>query len=171
MSSEKVSLYHSTDDAGLKQILNSGRLFGSQELEPKKGYSDGANLTTDPEASQAFIRHYRGSGQWTENEGPPQLVMLTFIIPVELIVNTGITHIFECQEYATNLTVDAKDIPDSYFENRHAGRFPWSKEQAIREQASGKVRFYEVPLDFLEDTEVVIYKYKDVTYPKKQSSS
>lgn len=166
MNSEMLTVYHSTDNHSLERVRATNKLFGHESLNPPEGYSGEANLTTDKQASQAFIRAYRGGDQWTAAEGPPHLVTLTFQIPAQLIKKVGTTHLFNCPECATTLTVDARDIPDLYFANRHAGTSPLTKEQAILDQDSGKRRFYEVPLDFLKKVETVEYEYRGIRYPQ-----
>lgn len=164
MTPETVTIYHSTDRLGLERAQSVGKLFGQELLNPNDGYSGGANLTTSKAASQEFIIAYRGSGQWTGAEGPPNLVTLTFDIPIDLAKHVGKTHLLDCPEYATTVTVDARDIPDVYFENFHAGRCPITKERAIIDQDRGRVRFYQVPFEWLTATEKVDYKYRGVCY-------
>jgi len=164
MTPETVTVYHSTDRLGLERAQSVGKLFGQELLNPHDGYSGGANLTTDKAASQEFIRVYKGDGQWTGAEGPPNLVTLTFEIPIELAKHVGNTHLLGCSEYATTVTVDARNMPDVYFENCHAGRYPMTKEKAIIDQGKGRVRFYQVPFEWLAATEKVDYEYRGVCY-------
>ncbi len=112
---------------------------------------------------------YRGEGQWTDSDGPPELFLLTFAVPSELVKGVGKTHIFGCDEFATTLTVDAEQVPEVYLENLHAGMQRMTREEALRLQLHKKIRFYYVPLEFLQSTESVEYAYKGVTYPTKFS--
>lgn len=159
-----ITLFHSTDTEGLEGARATGMLFGHEWLVNCGDYSRSGNLTTDPEASQAFIRSMRGEGQWTRAEGPPSLVMLTFQMPDELVKDTGVTHLFGCPEFATTLTIDARDIPPTYFDNWHAGLRAQSKEALIGKQDRGLIRFYGVPLDFLTAVQPVGYDYGGAHY-------
>jgi len=167
---EILTLYHSTDRQCLQSAQKIGTLFGHEVLKPRQGYSGEANLTPDKNASLNFIRIYRGEGRWREIDGPPDLVMLTFQLPQEILKLVGKTHLFGCLEYATTLTVDARDIPRSYFQNYHASspRLTVTKEEEIERQDRGKVRFYQVPMKgYLKQIETVEYSYRGVKYPKK----
>lgn len=165
MVTESKTLYHSLDDQAYKAVLADGRLYGQVILHPREGYSRGANLTTDKSASQSFIREFRGMGQWKAADEPPRLLTLTFEVPGDLAEFAGLTHGLGCPEYATALTVDARDLPDEYFARRHAGAFPYLKEQAVQDQDRGLRRFYQVPLEYLTGVEPVEYEYRGVRYP------
>ncbi len=160
-----ITLFHSTDAKGLEGARQEGMLYGHELLIDREGYSRSGNLTPDPEASQAFIRSYVGEGQWTLAEGPPHLVMLTFQIPDELVRPVGTTHIFGCPEFVTNIDVDARIIPETYFEHLHAGLHAQSKEALVAQQDIGLIRFYGVPLDFLTAVQPVEFDYRGIHYP------
>ena len=158
MAPEKL-VYHSTDKAGLEAAQKDKRLFGMERLNPRSGYSGESNLTPDKNASQRFIREFRGNGSWTKSDGPPRLVTLTFTIPEEFLKEVG--------EYATTMTVDVGDLPEQYLHNLHAGTgmVHMTREEACLFQAQGKVRFYEVPLDFLQSVEPVQFTWRGIKYP------
>lgn len=169
LGEKKITLYHSTDGLALQEAKAMGQLFGHESLQPtREDYSKGANLTPDKKASREFIVIYRGEGQWTIKDGAPDLYTLIFKLPRSLVKYVGKTHLFGCEEYATLLTVDARDISESYFKRQHAGTgmHPMLKATAIALQEQGKIRFYKVPFEFLIKTDPVCYTYKGICYPK-----
>lgn len=167
MSQETITLFHSTDKDGLEATQEIGCLFGCEWIKPHPGYSGGSNLTPDKTASQNFIRSERGQGQWTNADGPPELFTLTFQVPNSLVTPVGTTRYLGCAEFASTMSVDTQDLPDQYLEKLHAGTglHRMTRETASRLEAQGKIRFYAVPLDYLQSTEPVEYTYNGVTYP------
>ncbi len=121
MSQETIRLYHSTDKQSWERAKQMDMLLGYEQTNPPSNHSGCSNLTTDRKSSVDFIRCYRGEGQWTNREGPPELFLLTFVIPKELVKSVGKTHIFGCDEFATTLTIDADEVPEVYLEHLHAG--------------------------------------------------
>lgn len=170
MSAETLMLYHSTDRAGLEAAQREERLYGRQITKPHVGFSGGSNLTTDKRASREFIVCYKSQGQWREEDGPPELFTLTFSVPVEHVVSVGTTHLFGCNEFATALTVDAREVPDEYLEKQHAGMHPMTRAHAQELQDQGKIRFYQVPWEFLQSIEPVEFTWRGVTYPLSSSA-
>src|SRR3989344_8444955 len=140
-----ITLYHSTDQIGFEMARATGRLFGVQHLHPPDGYSGGSNLTPDKNVAEAFIKWCRAGGQWSLHDGPPALFVLTFQIPEALIQGVGKTRYFDCDEYATTLTVGVDDLPDEYLENQHGCSkiHRLMREEARRRQIGGEIRFYE----------------------------
>lgn len=164
----EITLYHSTDSLSLQKTKAVQILFGREWLVPTGVSSSGSNLTPDKKASQRFIVSHRGEGQWITRDGAPDLYTLTFRLPRKLVKKVGTTHLFGCEEYATLLTTDAHYIPESYFQRLHAGTgiYAIAKAKAIALQENGKIRFYEVPLEFLIETGPVHYTYKGINYPR-----
>lgn len=149
MSPERKTLYHTTDKAALEAIHKCGALLGYERIPPLMGYSGESNLTPDKDSSLMFIIAYRGGGQWTLADGPPELFLLEFSVPADEVKAVGQTHILRCDEYASTLTVDVDDVPDQYLQRLHAGMHRMSRERARDLQVRGKIRFYRVPLEYL----------------------
>lgn len=172
MHEKFLRLYHSTDRAGYEMASVMGRLFGQEILHPPSGYSGAANLTTDKEAARAFILNYRGSGQWTVAEGPPELFILTFSLPNRLLKYVGTTRYLGSEEYATILTVDVRDLPDQYLENQHAatGVHRITRSEALKLQLRRERRFYQVPFEYYRGVEPVQFTWEGVTYPINPSA-
>lgn len=155
MSQERITLYHATDKLALDAMRDAGALFGYEHTPPLMGYSGESNLTPDKDSSLMFITAYRGGGQWTLADGPPELFLLELSIPADEVKAVGQTHILRCDEYASTLTVDVDDVPDQYLQRLHAGMHRMSRERARDLQVRGKIRFYQVPLDYLTKIEPV----------------
>ncbi len=163
----EIILYHSTDRQSFESIQDHGALIGHYLPHPMEGYSGGANLTSDKQGSLDYIRSFRGSGQWTNAEGPPDLVILTFRLPRSLTINTGVTRYVGCPEFATILPVEAEFIPEVYFHSIEAKHFPMPKTEAIEKERRGEMRFYMMPVEYLVNTEPVSYTFRGVQYPLK----
>lgn len=160
MANETITLYHSTDKAGLEGISASGGLFGHESLAHRPaGESGGGNLTPDKDASQAFILAERGAGQWREQDGPPELFTLQFEVSSGEVKFVGETRSYGCPEYTGVHTVDARDIPDGYFDKLHAGNpaYRGTKAAAIEAEERGAIRFYVIPTEDLVRTEQIFY--------------
>lgn len=166
---ERLMLYHSTDRRALDQIREHGCLFGHEYTDASDGYSKGGNLVSDKHASQDFIRTYRGSGQWTDEVGPPVLVTLVFEVPQDLIKPAGRTHGFVCDEFAATPTIEARFIPDEYFDTWDGANIAstMTKKRAMEMEERGEIRFYFLPTEYLTDTEVVAYIWRGVHYPQR----
>ena len=168
-----ITLYHSTDRMGLEAAKGTGRVYGIEKLHKyRPGYSGGSNLTPDRAASIAFIKAYRTDGQWRYIDGPPELFLLTFVIPNRLVkaigkIPLGNKPMFTngAEEWATTLTVEVDMLPDQYLQNLHAGMHQMTRDQAREKWSRGDIRFYEMPMDFLTTVEPVEYEYKGVKYP------
>ncbi|GEM_PF-4975978 len=155
MSSERITLYHATDKLALNAMRDAGALFGYERTPPLVGYSGESNLTPDRDSSLMFIIAYRGGGQWTLADGPPELFLLEFSVPADEVKAVGQTHILHCDEYASTLTIDVDDVSDQYLQRLHAGMHRMSRERARELQDRGTIRFYQVPLDYLTKIEPV----------------
>jgi len=153
MGTEAIILHHSTTQASFSQAEATGRIFGIHAL---KETSSGtlSNLTPDKVASQQFARAHQGT-RWMTKDGPPTLVTLAFSVPTDLVVQVGETKHYHCPEYATILDVAAADLPDEYLASIHAGERPMTREQAIRLEEEGMVRFYQLPMTYLVASEII----------------
>lgn len=163
-----ITLYHSTDRKGLEAARETGKLFGIEKLRKNRSGS-GSNLTPDREGALAFIRAVRAGGRWHPADGAPELFLLTFIIPTELVKFADeISH--SAGGWATTLTVDVDMLPDQYLQNLRGGTEVMTRDYARRKVLCGDIRFYEMPMDYLTSVEPVEYEYKGVKYPLNSSA-
>lgn len=158
--SETIRVYHSTTREQINEIQRSGKLYGRQEIVHRRDCGPDCNLTDDIEAAEVFAKAFRSGG--ISVGMPEELVMLIFDVPAELIVSAGFAEMLNRQYlfevFASRITADPREIPDSYFERRHSKvEESEGREFAIREQEVGWARYYELPLEYLAEIVPIDY--------------
>lgn len=144
----KSTLYHTTTPEGLRGIEEAGSFYG---CERKNSIISGGSLTLDKKASQRIA--------WDEKvimaPHADGLVTLAFLLPKSMVKKTGYLLFYNCDEFATTLTVAHNELPASY---RQACRLGGNEDLLLEESQAGRIRFYKVPLSYRIKTELVDIK-------------
>jgi len=147
---ESILLYHSTDGRSLAGMRNSGGLFGIEPLDRENPRTLGSNLTPDKTASRVIVKTFETYSRFIDG-----LVTVEFELPVAWVKYVRRTPMFGCDEFATTLTVEARDISEDYFSRLDGRSHPFDKNTVVTMQDAGALRCYGVPFEFITKVEPV----------------